>query len=289
MIQHRPTNGMGYSIDLDHTISLENMSIIVDHLEWLKTKKIAILIHIYYLEIYREIYDRLSDLKFEFDLYISIPAGSLCESDQIRQAFSIYNPVIILCDNKGKDIGGKLSIMMYIHKHNLKYDYLILSHDKKNYPRFGPNWRINLLTEIFSDNNINKIINGFSSYPQIKLSGGHIREGFIDTLWIQDERLTHLTFDHGNLTNIADIMNKMNLPIPLSGAFIGGTMFWMDWKYFATLLNPTVIDYILSKLQYGDVRDPSYAHAMERVFGLMVTVNNYKIGKVMHDSGKLIW
>jgi hypothetical protein len=52
----------------------------------------------------------------------------------------------------------------------------------------------------------------------------------------------------------------------------------MDWNYFSEIFKKINIGSVIKYLEKGNVKEPSYSHAMERMFGILVTYNNNKIG-----------
>jgi lipopolysaccharide biosynthesis protein len=63
----------------------------------------------------------------------------------------------------------------------------------------------------------------------------------------------------------------------MGGDFIGGTIFWVRYDVLEKYLTNDNIDITLKNMQNGYVLEPSPQHAMERIFGYMVTNENKKI------------
>lgn len=245
--------------------------------------KIAIIIHVYYDDVIQEILENyLDNFPFTFDLYIATPVDSIFNNSknkdilikELKQRNIKFK--IITVENKGKDIGGKLNVIKYINNSNLNYDYLILAHDKKSphiSSRIGTTWRNVLLKSIFNPRPVQLILKTFKYNKDVKMCGTRVREGFINSRAIAV-----------NLKNVPYINKLSSFLIPdikmSTGAFIGGTMFWVDCDYMKSKLTTENIDKILYYLEQGDVQEPSIAHGMERMFGLLVTGNGYKIGKI---------
>lgn len=285
MFQHRLPNGSHYSIDLGHTYKIYELPASCNA-AWVASKRIVIIIHLYHATVINEIFIRLSLLPVNFRLLVVIPEGAPASTKVVYNSLSQFDPIIISCINSGKDIGGKLAGLMYLHINQIECDFVILAHDKMS----SDYWRKNLYDEIFDPSNVKRILNGFENIADIKMAGGHVREGFIDTLWIHDQVTTQRTLHSGNIIHIKDIMdNILHMPMPFSGAFVGGTMFWADWTYFKNILRAPIISQVVELLEPNNLKEPSYAHAMERLFGLLVTANGHKIGKVRADFGKIQW
>jgi len=57
-------------------------------------------------------------------------------------------------------------------------------------------------------------------------------------------------------------------------------MFWVKWPIYRSAFNAGNINEIYNQLETGDVMEPSITHAMERIFGIIVTSKGYKIGRI---------
>lgn len=262
-------------MDLNHTINVKNLRQLKDYKKTFKEKKICIIFHIYYNDLINEILNRLKNLSFKFDLIIVSPKGSPFNISK-KNEFSEYNPKYMTCVNVGKDIGGKLEAFKYLINENLDYDYLILAHDKKSphvKDSVGIKWRNDLFDAIFSPSSIEYIMNAFIINDKIKMCGGRVREGLTDSRAIAVNR--------GNTHYIKYLLEKIfNIEHQKNGAFIGGTMFWVDWNYFKEIFKKINLDHLMNQLERGNVKEPSHTHAMERIFGLLVTYNKNKIGSI---------
>lgn len=244
--------------------------------DWLNEKKIGIVFHIFWDDIFLEIIENLRKFTFEFDLYIVYPKGSPFEEKikVAKEEFKIFNTTYLMCNNVGKDIGGKLTVIDYLIKKNINYDYLLFAHDKKSIhmkPEQGEAWRKNLYRGIF--NNVHIVFNSFYANKNIKMVGPMAREGLTKSKAV--------SVHPGNYPIILNILsNFFKLNTPSTSAFIGGTMFWVEWDIFKAIFSEINIQRILNILEEGNVREPSNAHAMERIFGILVTLKKYKIGKI---------
>ena len=86
-----------------------------------------------------------------------------------------------------------------------------------------------------------------------------------------------------NITLVKEMANYFSLPLKFkddrltSGDFVGGNIFWVNNSILKKYLTPTNITYLLNTLPENYHNEPSYNHAMERIFGLMVKNENKKI------------
>ena len=245
---------------------------------WIESKKIGIIFHIFYEDLLDEIIENLESLTFNFDLWIVYPKGSRFEHalTKCKEKLKNLKPYYMSCNNTGKDIGGKLTVLNCIIKGEYDYDYLLFAHDKKSLHirnEVGGKWRKSLYKGIFNKENVNRIFNGFCNDKAIKMCGPTVREGECNS--------KEIAVNKKNYPLMKELLSLLfNKKIPHSGAFVAGSMFYVDYNYFKSIFEKINIDNIIKLLESGDVREPSYAHAMERVFGLIVTMNNFKIGNV---------
>jgi lipopolysaccharide biosynthesis protein len=262
-------------INFGHTINLKKIPKSNTYKESFNSKKICIIFHIYYDDLLNEILNRLKSLKFSFDLIIVSPEGSPFNNSN-SNLFSEFNTHFLISPNVGKDIGGKLTAFKYILENDLSYDYLILAHDKKSThtnTEVSKKWRNDLYNAIFSEENVNHIMNGFMHSDKIKLCGGRVREGLTDSRAIAVHR--------GNTEYIKKISETIfKIKHQENTAFVGGTMFWVDWNYFKEIFKNIDIDSIIKLLEFENVQEPSYSHGMERIFGILVTYKDNKIGSI---------
>jgi hypothetical protein len=223
----------------------------------------------------------LAKFPYEFDLYVSFSSDIYPESsssvnhnmDAVKTAF----PTSYVCvvPNKGKDIGGKLVLIKHILEEGFEYDYLVFAHDKQSFHMTDRNkaakWRSDLLNAVLMPDNVNRILTAFSQNPMIGMCGGRVIDGLIQSV---------ISVHPGNYPLIKRTYESLFGSLPQTSAFIGGTMFWVRFSLFKGTLTPHRIDVILSQLESGNVMEPSVTHAVERIFGIIVTAHQYKIGSL---------
>ena len=271
-----PTKENGF-IDFGHLISLKSLPISDNIYNWISEKRVCIIFHIYYNDLINEIINRLDSLNFSFDLIIVSPANSPFSASNLKHNFNKFNPTFLSCPNIGKDIGGKLVSIKHILDKKINYDYIIFAHDKQSKhiknESAGMEWRKDLYNGIFLESNVRLIINGFMTNDRIKLSGSRVRQGIINSPAIA-VNLGNTQYIQKLSTEVFKIQKQENT------AFVGGTMFWLDWNYFKEIFANININTLIQLLEKGDVREPSYSHAMERIFGILVTYKGNKIGSI---------
>tara|TARA_R110001599_G_scaffold51581_1_gene144790 strand:- start:98 stop:1000 length:903 start_codon:yes stop_codon:yes gene_type:complete len=276
---YRPVNTKSYNaISVgQHTINLPATNKVVD----ISKTKVVIFCHFYYDDLIDEIFTHIKNMTCQInELWCSLPCTdpdkpdkkTLNKKNKILKEFPDANIRLVL--NKGKDIGGKLTCLRdYLSLNNNENDWLIFCHDKKS-PHIkgwgGKLWRQVLLSSIFNTLNIQRAL---SSKQEIVMWGGKVREGFVNSKAI--------AVHPGNYAFMEKILPLFGYnTLPRTTAFIGGTMFWVKDDFYRRCFNKIEIDKVLNLLEGGDVQEPSYTHAVERIFGILVTLNNKKIGKI---------
>ena len=229
--------------------------------------KVASICHIYYEDLLDEMiiyHKNLLKININVDFYFCLVNDSssisqkLWVSDRLKKEFP--NCHVDIYDNKGLDIGTfLLTIKKIYHK---KYDYIVKTHTKKSIKTsgkyFGEKWRRNLMS-ILSEDNIYKIEKLL--LEQTEMIGS--------SKWkIQYEN------DSFNKKNINDLLNELKITTK-NKSFIGGTMFWMNFKNISKHLTISNIQYYYDLLEDGyfsQVNNESneyLTHSFERLFGYM--------------------
>jgi len=243
--------------------------------------KIAVLVHIYYDNLVGEMINYLAKFPYEFDLYVSFSSDTYPESslsvEHNMNAVKAAFPSSYLCvvPNKGKDIGGKLVLLKHIFEEGITYDYLVFVHDKQSFhmtDRDKANrWRSELLGAVLAPDNVNRILTAFEKNPTIGMCGGRVIDGLMQPI---------VAGHPDNYPLIRSTYESLFGSLPHTSAFIGGTMFWVRFSLFKKSLTPDRIDRILSQLESGNVMEPSVTHAVERIFGIITTAHQYRIGSL---------
>jgi len=223
--------------------------------------KTAIILHLYYEELWEEISLYLDNLSLDFDLFISLPKNAEKIHDVISERFPLAN--FYECQNRGRDIGPFLKIFSEINK--LGYSYICKIHTKKSsHRKDGDNWRNELYEELLG------------SPEQIQLIKIYLDQHDVGIIGPKDNLLSTEQFIGGNqewINNLADKLNLMYYGEPF--IFIAGTMFWFKPEALAPILRLQLSEMDFS-VENGEV-DATLAHALERFFGLLVLKQGYQI------------
>lgn len=81
-----------------------------------------------------------------------------------------------------------------------------------------------------------------------------------------------------NRNQISQVSQILNKPINYNNhKFVGGTIFWVRNDIFRKYFTDDIIDKILQISPEGYVHEPSINHAMERIFGSLVYMENQEL------------
>ena len=222
----------------------------------------AVILHLFYPEMWDEISRYLNNMDGMFDLYISAPQGVNIPEDKIRAGHNHTH--IFRFVNRGRDISPFLNIMSGIC--SLDYTYVLKLHTKKSRHRLdGDFWRQDLFNKLAGSKElVNQIKGVFDSDPEVGIVApkGHVLPSTY--CWSQNETNVKL------LAQMADF--------PYDGEvfdFVAGSMFWFRPSALNSILatNLTTRDF---EPEQGQV-DGTLAHALERFFGLLIKHHNMKI------------
>ena len=240
------------------------------------SKKIAVLIHFYYIDLWKEFDLYLKKIKSDFDLYINLVEGSTDIVNLINFKKTILkkypNAKVFISDNKGMDIGGTFNILEYILKIDKRYDLFLKLHSKKSIhsasEEHGNTWRKELIKPLL-DNSIMSMFDN-NSIGMVGSKKWHIKTRI-------NKRLTFMS----NLQFIKQYHKLLKLKLTENDIeFIGGTMFWISGDIIYKTFTQQLLINIRNEFEYGKFTDhnsPSRTHAFERIFGSIVISLKKKI------------
>ena len=237
--------------------------------------KIAVHLHLYYLEQLDDILQRLSYLDgCKYDLFVTMSGLN----PQAHEKILKFNPhaTIWQTQNFGYDIGPFID---FLHKIKLdNYDYVLKIHTKRmsgdycqfNHKRFSvKTWRDMLLDGVLcSPQAVKDNLQIMSKNPTV----GMIGNDYILT----DEKASLLP-----LPTLSAEMQKIGLTMPKDLHFVAGTMFFVRAKLLRPFLKYKIEDFTISD---KDIHDNTLAHVLERLFCFAVTAQGYKIQGVKYKS-----
>lgn len=236
--------------------------------------KLAIIIHLYYPDLWTVIRERLSHIKVNYDLFVSVqPRDKDMVLDKVGTFHGTTN--IIALPNRGRDVLPFLQIVEKICNET-QYEYLLKLHSKKSpHRKDGRHWLDSLLNELIPPDisNIIKTLN--------KSDTGAIGPA--------SHVVSLSKYMGANRDRIRTIMEQITdknevrkmLSTPSKYPFFGGTMFWCRVDFIAPLLKAGVAPSDFNT-EHGQV-DGTTAHALERILGRLL---HRATGKKMYIVAK---
>lgn len=243
----------------------------------IETKNIAVMVHIFKVDIYDEIIGYLRNLLLhsKFDLYINLAINDRKDLqkpnianfiNQVRNQTLVDNCYFTMSDNKGLDIGGFLTSYLKMLELNLNYDSIIKIHTKTN-----ENWRFAMLYALLGNSKIVQHNLQLIEKDNVGMIGNQ-------TLLIRNS--SH----KGLIPLLNHYMRKFKISGKLEGSFIPGTIFWIKGsvlkRYFTNkLLKGCYDEFKQNYCGYTDRKKEGLPHAFERLFGIMVSSLNKEVVK----------
>ena len=230
-------------------------------------KKIAVIVHIYYPEIWESLKDCIKNINVPYDLYITtIDENKYLKEDILNFNSDAYFEIV---ENRGFDVGPFIHIINKINLNN--YLYIIKLHTKRNVDSFNCRfrklndlkWREELISFVKTPQNFSKCLKLFENNSQI---------GMINSI----NTIVKSKYDVYGRKAMKDTKNflKKNKFVKKPFCFIAGTMFIARSSIFKDIQKLSISLYDFSESHSGDSQ---LAHVFERLFGYFTTINNYII------------
>lgn len=235
-------------------------AVIANSINSTRPRRLGVLVHIYYFDLWLELSSYIKNIPGEFDLYINIVASIWYPQidQQIHQDFP--QAQIIVSANQGKDIGGHLASMAHLDFN--QYNLFCLLHTKKSPhidPRISDIWRKDLYDALLgSKEKAAQNLAIMNQYAQVGLIGSRY--------W----RCTMMGNNWGNYTRL---LREFKIkPEAQDCEYLSGTMMLVRSQIMQTIYH----HFGDVELENGDGQELSFhvdgqvAHAIERLIGNLV-------------------
>ena len=185
-----------------------------------KKVKIAVQAHVYYEDLIKEMIDKINNIPFKFDLYIStdtLPKKNIIENYVKKNTKANYYEILII-QNQGRDL---LPMLIQMRHKITNYEYFCHIHSKRdNYTEFGNVWRNYLYQNLLGNTEIIKdIFNTFISKEEI---------GFIFPEVVYKFIKMPFMLGKNNTKYLNYVINKISPGYKVGSIFkySSGNMFW---------------------------------------------------------------
>lgn len=231
--------------------------------------KIAVVVHLFYPDMWRQFDDALKNIDTEFDLYISVPQEH--KDISIKKISSYHkNTNVTVVPNRGRDVLPFITIMNRIRQLN-SYNYVLKLHSKKSSHRDDGNiWFSDVLDQLLPKSGVSNIIQALSK----KSTGSLGPDGHVVSL------SRHMGGNRGEIRRLVETMTNDHYDNIIEAEskypFFGSTMFWCR----ADFLDPLLDLYLTPSDFQGEQGqiDGTIAHAIERILGgILHKIGNRKM------------
>jgi lipopolysaccharide biosynthesis protein len=232
--------------------------------------------HLFYQDLWEELAGYVANLRLPYDLYVNLAEGNPRNPLLTRTIHRRFPTAHVQAtENRGRDIGGFFRLIAAVLHSGMTYDSVILMHSKKTIhqrPHHGLYWRTSLLRSILGwpDRAIDVALS-FVTDPDLGMVGSQ------DWLFNDDNRPD--LSSQQNRRFIDDYCRRFDLHTNRSD-FIAGTMFWARAQPFLGIFADHDPLALAAELEPGDHHDdgrPTRTHALERIFGYIVTAQGFTI------------
>ena len=242
----------------------------------LSNHKIGVHAHIYHFNFLDEIFETF--LNFQSDVYFQLTISGEHNKQRykiLQKYLNLRNFDIHFLENRGMDVHPFIKFLL--NTKTKQFDYVLKLHTKKNDPRWDSLWRTLNFQHLAGNSEL--IFNHMSfmlKNPCINMLGP-------STFYKSAKKFMYLNYNSVN--RFLSYLNKDDLELVSDWGFFAGTMFWARPKIFDAL-----IDYISRfSLLYENSNDLSssdgtFAHACERIFGLLPLLNKGKVATFDFNS-----
>ena len=244
-----------------------------------KTTKLAVVVHLYYTDLWDEIKAKLVNINEPFDLFLTLNARDAgFELKLNNKKVKVHTFVL---PNRGRDVLPFLYVARRLRAAG--YEYILKLHSKKSkHRKDGSSW--------FSDV-INELLPNEDTLNQIIALLKNDKTGLIGPSSHVVSLKRHMG---GNKLILADLLerafneksSKKVISNPEKYPYFGGTMFWARLDALAPILD---LDLIPDDFQseHGQI-DGTTAHAIERMFGVAVRVSKKSMYAVESNAVRLV-
>ncbi|RCX01738.1 MULTISPECIES: rhamnan synthesis F family protein [Kosakonia] len=242
--------------------------------------KLAVIAHVYYSDMWEEIFNYIKNIPYKYDLYISTSSekDAVILRDKTENIGQNVN-VRVVEENRGRDMSS-LFITFKDVCTNDKYDYICRVHSKKS-PQNGFARADSFKKHLYQN------LLGSSEYIS-NLIGFMNQHEDIGVLCPPLVHIGYPTMGHGWFANYgptAALCKKLNIKVPLDDdtpVAVYGTMFWFrpaalrplfeyDWKWTDFNAEPAHVDGSLS-------------HVLERIISYVSKNEGFSVYSVMTPS-----
>lgn len=229
-----------------------------------KGVSVAVVVHLYYYDLLKEIKQYLGAIVEPFDLYVTTPFEGDVHKIIDDCADLAASVTVHISENRGRDIGPFMAL--YLNDNLDGYDAVLKLHSKKSkYSQLGDEWRKSIYESLMKDS--------FSVRKILEL----IRSGNVGLVGPHPYYLSHDGFWGANRVAVKNLLLRAGVVSQESNVdlgFFAGSMFWFSPKAISLLKTLPLSE--LNFVPENGMQDGTLAHALERIFCPVVRARGYK-------------
>jgi lipopolysaccharide biosynthesis protein len=243
-------------------------------------KKVAVLLWLFHTDLWDEFRTQLHPLQDYIHLYLGLDSKAINKQLIIDQANNTFTNIDInYYPNAGGDI---LPFLNQISKlSNNKHDIFLKLHSKKSKLFNYMNWRAVLLESLIGTEH--KFLKNIQQFEQNNTGS------------VCNKSLLLTDQEYKNTTKIKELCNILNIDYDncQNKSFSAGSMFFGKVSLFQKYFNPNTLSILsgLLKNEIGhvtDIKEGKYCHALERIFGYLISANNLKFRFCIEEKIKIL-
>jgi len=234
-------------------------------------KTLAVHLHLHYLDQLDEVLTKLANLQIvDHDLFVTMTQENAKISAKIKEFDP--NATVWIVENRGYDIGP---FVEFLHRINLDdYQYVLKLHTK------GKSQNYTHLNNMRFDNALwgRVLWDSLLATPKRVKRDLKILEnpqvGMLSSKYcINKEQQNYINL----LTQINQTLKILDLPETSRPEFVAGSMFYVKTKLLKPILNLQIDNFAQTD---GRIKEGTFAHVVERVLGVAVEKQGYRIAGV---------
>ncbi len=216
--------------------------------------RVAVVVHLYYVDLLEEIYTELGNIIEPFDLFVTTPFEGA--TPNIINMFSsrAQAVTVFMIENRGRDIGP--FILLYRTGILDPYTAVLKLHTKRSkYSSNGDFWRREIYRGVLGGSKLTRSITELLEQPNVGMVG-------IERYYLSHEK--YWGADKENVTQLLLEMGVIKQDEEPQLGFFAGSMFWFKPQAL-TPLKIISNEHLVFEPENG-MQDGTLAHAVERIF-----------------------
>lgn len=230
--------------------------------------RIAVLLHLYYLDLWPEMLSYLGNIQAPFDLFVNLVEGSApmeqLQNMEKRIQREVEGARVVISENRGRDMGGFVHLMGQLEIE--KYDVFCKIHTKKSFHRQdGDVWRMDLMQSVLGKQEVHAILDLFALDESIGVIGSG---------------KYYMDFDPSVRTNekyVQELSRRLVIR-EKKVEFIAGSIFWGRVDLLREIQSAGFTQKDFPR-ENGAI-DGNLEHAFERIFGSLCAKLRYRVHKL---------